>query len=180
MYKTLFENVYDNMENITSLTEFFFKKKPQKSPEELKKELDDDIEKLYNDFKKWWSNPHTLGDGYDNDILVMARFLRISEKDLCKKCLSSIKLRNASVYTGDDKNDLSKITKVFKSGKVCPVLENDDYLLAVEPNEKVLYRIEFSSSISVSRFNYTGNESLQFDNSDISNWISENHITFRK
>ena len=178
---SLFEFIYDNLDSVTynSLTEFFFKKKPKKTEEELKQELDEDIKATYYKFVKWWDKPYSLGDGYDRDIIVMARLLKVSERDLCKRVMKHLRLLKVQ-YLDDDKSVLYKLKKVFKSGTFYELLGNDTYCIAIDPDTQIIYEIDVSRPFTLERFNYTSFESYNFDDSDITRWISENNIVFKK
>lgn len=181
---TLFESIYDKLGNGEFDTKeilsegFFDKLKANKSNSEIKK--------LYDNFVKWWDKPYTLVSWQD-DYFVMARLLKISSMELAKKVLSTVEQEDLSTYynyRGITQSQLKRFEtqlKRFKTGKICPLLQNDEHIVAIDPSSKEIYDMTFGfDNIKITKFNYQSYKSHQFIDSDILNWMKENNITFKK
>lgn len=168
--ESLLDTILESI-SIDSLSEGLFsrKKKPAKEPVDN----DAELKKLFDEAKAWWNNPYTLGDGYDDEVLVWCRLIGMSERDVCTNILKHKKVESLPNYV----KSIDGANKIFKTGKFCVVQTNDDYALVIEPSSKMMYEIFFSSKDEISRFNYSAIEADRFYNSEISEWLKKHNIT---
>lgn len=153
------------------LDEGFFDKFKKK--EKLEEDSNSDMDDLYEKFKSYIKTPYSLGDGYDSDILIAARVLGYPISKLVSAYKSSPKMKKVGPRGIFGKNVTDdQINKLHCSAddKLIVILENDDYLLLLNPNGNFLETDckddVYSYGKSFYEFdNYKGN-GFQYDSED--------------
>lgn len=138
-----------------------------------------EVKKIYRNLEKWLNNPYRIGDGYDNDIFLLAQYANIPEQVLIEKIKNSnIETVNIRDYFGEDFGEDSQVYnnekkigcesfKEIKNTKlpVKLVYDNDDcWIVFLPSNSKLLLLLP--SEIKVTSLYKEFNKEDLFDRYD--------------
>lgn len=121
-----YDSIINKLDSYAINEGFFFKKKNKET--ENKKYC---IE-ITNTYNKWIKEPYELRDGWDDDMLVLAKWYNVSMNILLKRIKASSKMRLLNTSNLTDQSESIKI--VGKS--IYPILINDDYALVATQKGK--------------------------------------------
>lgn len=131
------------------------KEEKQRKKEELRKQQEyEEAKEVCQETAKWLKQPHTLGDGYDSDILfVVGKIMDIQQfSKFLQKNKSKFKIITPNNLT-DSSTMIKKINNQLGS-KFGSLLENDDYEIAFNLSTFEVYEMNLYND-QINKYNIT-------------------------
>lgn len=176
------EGFFDKLKDIKKKHEEEKANKKHEEEEKRNAEIDEEMDKNYENYKKYIKNPYSLGDGYDEEILILASKLKYPITKLVSAYRSSskiVKCKPRHIFS-EVTDDILKKLHCTAEDNLLVILENDDYLLLLNPSNNFLEtdcrNDVFSYGKSFYTFdNYKG-DGMAYDSDDWSRFMKRHNL----